>query len=389
LDATTHFLFRIADLDVSLQIWEQTPKGCIHTRILSYDLKGQIPKAIMQTVLTQQADLPRIMDAHLQKVKSRSNSKTDMTDLKYENLFKILQEQDDARKASKKKEVKPDDESDPIVDVSSTKATIAQSRNKRPSIIVESLVLFAPILLKQSPISILIVFCLPAMILAVRWVFLEWLLQYAILLPDSLEITSRGKICCNFTVDLRSIEIFCKQKGKDQKDPQILTTHVVLRALTRAMDKNPSLLSRQLSFLPPVCNTSMIVHDNSAADKPSRCIWIPPAQQQSIPQIATFLKSPLTKQPSILERYILGPSCSVWLLQEHTSTRLPPFKMTYDREGSPISICITPYQKQQAHVRRTNHLEISITFQSTQADACRSFAEQVQQLMQIPEMCDE
>ena len=63
-------------MDISLQIWEQTPTGCTHTRIISYDLKGQIPKAIMQSVLTQQGDLPRIMDVHLQKIKKRPTYNT-------------------------------------------------------------------------------------------------------------------------------------------------------------------------------------------------------------------------------------------------------------------------------------------------------------------------
>ena len=89
----TFLLSNVLDLGISLQLWQQTPKGCIHTRILSYDLKGNIPGTIIQSVLTQQGDLPRIMDAHLQKIKGRATYEkipAGITLQDYDSIYTLL-----------------------------------------------------------------------------------------------------------------------------------------------------------------------------------------------------------------------------------------------------------------------------------------------------------
>jgi hypothetical protein len=362
--------------------------------------------------MTQQADLPRLMDAHLTRVKKRSESITAAKKLIYESLYQVLKEQDASRSAKEKgskKKAKPDLDSESIVDMSSSTGTATRSRDSEPNILLESLVLLGPLLLHRLltiiPLDI-ISHAAPFVVLfsvvwSVRWVCLEHLLRYSILLPSSLQpsmqagtittATMKGSTRCHFTVNLRSIDRFIeRRRGKDENKAQAKMPQIVIRALARAMARNPGLIARQvLPSLPLVYNASMVLHDDTT-ERACQAIWVPPEEQQCIQAIADFLSSPEEMvQPSIWEAHILGPSCRLWVSLDQTQRNHPPVKIDWCAPDSPLTVVISTYLKRPTGVITTKHLDVSLTFQSSDVAACRSFAKQVQQLVQMPEMCDE
>lgn len=418
-------------------MWEQLPSGgCKHTRILSYDLKGQIPKAIMQTVMTQQADLPRIMDAYLHKVKNRGNSIRQVPQITYESLYTVLKKQNNVTKKSKAKRrnsktgsvvsTKSDDDrydvlsqaysdSGSIVDMSPTTETEFRSRREPPNVLLEGIVLLAPLLvhhlLKNSWIgtSVLLRFVpldshltsliltLASIFFAIRWVTVEHMLHSSIQLSsehDVFRLSGRnGKTQCHFTFNLRNMERYLKKKNdtKEKGVPKTELSHVVIRALALATEHNPQSVARRVfpSF-PLVYNPSVVLHDESASFPLDQPIWIPAEQQHSVESVTGYLSDPKAQvDPNLLESHLLGPSCRLWVSPDHSQHTHPVVQVDWHAPDSPLSIVISSYLKRQTHIHITNHLDVSMAFQSNDVAACRSFAKQFQQLIQIPHMCDE
>eukprot|EP00980_Cylindrotheca_fusiformis_P004899 scaffold1041_cov121-Cylindrotheca_fusiformis.AAC.4 len=446
-------------LEVSLQVWEQTPAGCVHTRILSYDLKGQIPRAIIQTVMTQQAELPRIMDAHLTRVKKRRrnnnnnarSSITSVSKLDYEALYQVLKDKNAAALVKKKKKKEKEkkeaaaaarrnknkaSDNDSIVEPSSSlTGTATQSRADAPSIWMESMVLLSPVLCHKLLSLVLngwnvtswmtpwvVAVC---MVLAVRWICLEHLLRYSILLPQKATIpaagggvattfmkktTRQGITRCNFSVNLRNIDRFLERKrGREDKQatsssttkqpppPKAEMSHVVIRALARAMAKNPGLIAvRPLPSLPLVYTATTVLHDDTT-ETTCQAVWIPPQEQLSIPAIAKFLSNSssnkpnevTSSQPSFLETNVLGPSCRLWVSDDETQRNRTPIKIDWSAPDSPLTVAISIYLRRQTQLITTKHLQVSLAFQSSDVAACRAFSKEVEQLIQMPEMCDD
>ena len=402
------------DLDISIQIWEKTPTGCTHTRIISYDLKGQIPKAIVESVLMQQSALPRIMDAHLQKIKKRPTYNTIPKGIQlnnYESIYQLLKEQDAITTAERKKKkelstttMNGHDFGQSIVDESMTTRTCTASRSQAPSIFVESIVLLSPVLVHQLIGHSLFVFA--SIVFCVRWVILEHLLRYSILLPSSNKPTMQeasGTTCCNFTVDLKGIKKFLLTKQEESKKDKAVTKvdsiHIIVRSVSRVMAKNPALFARKFPLLPYLYSTDIVLHNqlevNSDKQEHTRGLWIPAENHQSIKGVADYCTSPNTsshQQPNLLHRHILGPSCRLWILPDNTQSdnKNNKIEMEWKMEGCPLNIVISTILQKDGNSRKeTKHLGVSMTFQSPDVASCHSFAEQIQQLIQSPELCDE
>jgi len=409
--------------------------GCKHTRILSYDLKGQIPKAIMQTVMTQQADLPRIMDAYLYKVKKRRGSKiTAVSEITYESLYTVLKNNQSSSKNVRKQRrksssgsvmsAKSDDDRSEVLSQANSDFSIFEtspitevefrSRSAPPDILLEGIVLLAPVmlhhLLKSSGVMTVLVRFIPvdpqflsvvitlvAMIFAVRWIVVEHLLHSSIQLASDHEILSlpgkNGKTQCHFTISLRNMERYLKEKNKAKENgaSDRETSHVLIRALTLAMEHNPQSLARRIfPTFPLVYNPSVVLYDDSSSFPSDQPVWISPEQQQSAEHITDYLSDPKAEvTPNLLEAHLLGPSCRLWVSPDHKQHNHPLVQIDWHAPETPLSIVVSTYLKRQTHSQTTNYLDVSMTFQSHDVGACRSFAKQFQQLIQMPDLCDE
>eukprot|EP00934_Nitzschia_sp_Nitz4_P004077 Nitzschia sp. Nitz4//scaffold219_size35776//10734//13049//NITZ4_007820-RA/size35776-snap-gene-0.67-mRNA-1//-1//CDS//3329542308//4067//frame0 len=77
-------------LNVSFNLWTPTSSGdgCVHTRILSYDMNGSIPQKITQTIMQQQAALPRQLDLFLRRTNQENSDPS--VPLDYDSLYHYL-----------------------------------------------------------------------------------------------------------------------------------------------------------------------------------------------------------------------------------------------------------------------------------------------------------
>jgi hypothetical protein len=417
-------------LAISLNVWRliEGGGGCVHTRIISYDLNGNIPKTLIQTILQQQATLPRIMDIHLQKSKMTNTQEHDSSatattatattatttattpalEMEYDSIYKALEHAAQATTPNTDGTMRMA-RTDSIVTSSSTTTTaiILPSCAPPPSVWNEIVVLLAPLVLYRFLSSFglqlhpPVVFVITS-ILAVRWVFLQWLLQYVCLLPDRVQTTSNtstsGTTCCRFTVDLKGVLRFlsneqesrAEEAGQDDDDgaPELLVTHIVLRALARAMAQQPGLMARN-GYYPVVLVPfyyycmDICLHDNNHKTR-----WISHADKRSISEMAHHLQASPTRSQEFF-----GPSCRLWTTTPDYSDRGPvDLELSTATVDCPIAVVVSGIRleaEQERNNKTTTHLSISITFQSSNdIEACRSFAEQVQRWIQFPEMCD-
>ena len=424
-------------LKISLNLWHSTDGGVTttHTRILSYDLNGKIPKTLIQTILQQQATLPRIMDLYLQKSKknrpdSSCSSRSSSLEMEYDSIYTALVEESTSNENNKVHGRSLAARTNSIVVSSSwapksnnaTMIPIASPLAHPPSLWKETIVLLAPIgiykFLSNQPFfdknGVPLSFVNPHVlflvtgVLAIRWVLLQWMMTHVCLLLSKSNssddnqnglmttTTGGGTTCCRFRINLKGDCFSPSQLGSgdttdDTLDDQIMTKAIVLKALHRAMAQHPGLMTRH-GFYPILLfqafyNLDICFHDDDGNKK-----WLSHVDQQQRP-ISEMMQS-LEPWPTLGQEFF-GPSCRVvWT----TTKRTEEADSSDDCEGSihvdwnvpecPIAVAVTdvPALDQES----TNSLAISITIQSTNVDACQSFAEQVRLWTQSPDTiaCD-
>ena len=377
------------ELHVSLNVWQLRPEGgSIHTRMISYDLNGDIPKSIVNNLMERQGKLPRIMDLHLQKTKEGNT----VVGMEYEAFYNKLKEvEQDDKEDSDGDDIKAKDTvtcTDSIVTTPGADASLSSSYLR---LLQDSLVLLFPIALHRllavfsnfNPYVFLI-----TSILAIRWVLLRWMLQYFQSLPNDIKDAFSSFLAvdgcntsCRFVVDLKEVSRFLSSEQNTKKDldaesVELVATHVVLRALGQAMAKQPGLIARRYPFLPPLYSIDMCLHEYHRPTK-----WVSNIHLRSIQDIANCLSLKASATPTTPQT-LFGPSCRVWVVPVTDQ-----FQMDFNSTLSdcPINVVLSSSLQGETDEVMT-HLTVSITIQSSDMEACLSFVEQAKQLIQSPEM---
>jgi hypothetical protein len=254
------------------------------------------------------------------------------------------------------------------------------------------LVLLAPVLLYRLLSSVSfrfdhVLFCITAA-WAIRRIVLQHLLQHFLLLPESQHslhsAANGGTTLCRFTVDLKGVLRFlsneqeAKMGQEDDGGPEVLVTHIILRALGRAMAQQPGLIARGYPLLPLLYNMDMVLHEAKTVK------LVRHADEKSIQEIANALLESTPKEESPFP--LFAPSCRLWTTpdSDHCQVDLEVTTLT----DCPIAVVVSGIRLEKL-VETATTLSTSITIQSSNVDACRSFAEQLQQLIQFPEMCND
>jgi hypothetical protein len=388
-------------LHVSFNFWRPLAEGgCSHTRIISYDLNGQIPKQLTQTILQQQATLPKVMALYLQTIKPAAVTST--FDMDYDSIYKALGQPSPTPSPPTANQRELWHEDDSIV-MSPTIPTVPPP--PPPSVWVEILVLLSPILFLRWMSSVsfrydFVVFGI-ASFLAIRWVVLQHRLQHSRLLPahqlGQLSAKSTSTTCCRFTVHLKDALRFLSNEQEAKQElgqdaaavgAELGVTHILIRALVRAMEKQPALIARSFPCFPTVYSMDMVWHNTN--NKTSQ--WIPPTKQHSVQAIADYLEA-TPKAPSFWQTSVLGPSCRLWTPCDDSD----PCQgggvvdlVEWSGMDCPITVVVSSLREEhQDPTQTTTDLSICVTLQSSNSEACQSFAEHVQQLIQSPELCDD
>lgn len=385
-------------LHVALNFFRLTENGtCFHTRIMSYSLNGTIPNKMMQSILEQQATMPRVMDVYLSNRKKRSTDAlpTFGSYMDYDTIFKVLEDVD---RAYGRPHTQNQDLDRTVSFVPSDKRQGAKRSTQAPPIWKhEALVLLTPIVVYNLICMLTPTFgalsFLVMIVFAIRWVILQHLLALFSLAPINAGSTRDphvgvGTTSCRFNADLKGVLRFLsnEKEAKSQLGEggtEILVSHIVVRSLVKAMAEHPNLVSRNYPFLPSLYSIDVMVHDQKSPSP----IWVPNADDMTIQDVADFLASKSTSSASSSNTSvpdIFGPTCRLWTTPDSVHAQVDVDVNTID---CPIVVCISGIRLEKES--KTPTLSVSVNFNSANVDACRLFSERVQSLIQFPEMCDD
>jgi hypothetical protein len=289
---------------------------------------------------------------------------------------------------------------------------VAPSFEKEMLILCGPLILYKLLLMMSFQFSALCF--VAAIIIASRWVILKNISSIMRILPDDDKIKQsnrttksigHGSTCCRFTVDLTKALRFLADKkdtmissksggtsasSSSTGNEEIFLSHILVKALATAMSQHPHLISRKYPLLPRVYSVDVAHIDLKSADT---VVWVNKADERSVEEIANFFFKSSEKEvsslPSTFWQDTIGPTCRV--VMTTPDFEYSPVDVDLNLTDCPIAIFISgttqllgnneekQTQRQHQHQQKLN---ISINIQSTDVNACRKFADNVQKCIQ-------
>jgi hypothetical protein len=375
---------------VALNFWTLKSEGCYHARIVSFQLNGHIPPTLTQTIMEQQANMPRVMDTYLTKLKQHSSLLQERQyKMEYQAIYEAI---DQTRKSALCAETASPIPESQIISSRSVQHPCLSS----PTVIKEAMVLLAPLVLymllsfvNRRGSSLFLFFAIPC---SIQYAISGHLLAVFRVLSRTqqrkLRFLIKGSTCCRFTVDLKGVLRFLaneKEAGEDEtlaannNNNEILISHILVRALGKAMFQLSHLTVRQYPSLPPLYAVDVVFHDHMNG----KSIWVDRADEMTVQEIADYFTSDAATVPKSFWQTLLGPTCHVYASPD---SDLAQVDMDVKLEGVPITVCVSGIRLEKGN--RKPNLSVAITIQSTDVDDCRAFAETVQKLIQFPEMLE-
>lgn len=287
-----------------------------------------------------------------------------------------------------------------------------------PSFEKEILILCGPLIIYKLLLMISFQFsalCFVATsIIASRWVVLKNISSIMRIIPDNDKIKQsnrtaksigRGSTCCRFTVDLTNALRFLADNkdaamisssksggasiSSSTGNEEISMSHILVKALATAMSQHPHLISRKYPLLPRVYSVDVALIDLKSADT---VVWVNKADEMSVEEISNFFfksseKEVLSSSPSMtFWQDAIGPTCRVVTTTpdfEHS-----PVDVDLNLTDCPIAIFISGTtqllgnKEEEKQTHQQQKLNIAVNIQSTDVNACRKFADNVQKCIQ-------
>jgi PH domain/START domain len=376
-------------LHVALNFWKITPQGCYHARIMSFQLNGRIPPTLTQTVMEQQANMPRVMDAYLTKLKKESPPTQQQVPykLEYKSIYEAMEQLNKTKATANGHHM------------DRTESKIASFRSVQHALSMplavekEAMALLAPLLLYKivSMMSVRLgsfVFVV-GILVALRWIVTNHLMTVFRILPKAHQkklassVSAKGSTSCRFNIDLKGVLRFLaneKKSGDDlpsDKSNEILISHILVRALGKAMNQLSHLAARKYPGMPPLYAVDVIFHDH----KTGKAIWVDRPDEMTVQEIADYFS---VDQPAKkFWQIATGPTCHVFTSPDSDHAQVD---LDVNLEGVPITVCVSGIRLEKEH--RQPSLCVAISIPLTDIVECRAFAETVQTLIQFPEMLD-
>ena len=285
----------------------------------------------------------------------------------------------------------------------------------------EMLILCGPLILYKLLLMISFQFSamcfVAASIIALRWVILKNISGIMRILPDdddddkikqsnrTTKSIGHGSTCCRFTVDLTNALRFLADKkdtmtssknggttsasgsSSSTGNEEIFMSHIIVKALATAMSQHPHLISRKYPLLPRVYSIDVAHIDLKSADT---VVWVNKTDERSVEEIADFFfkssEKGVSSSPSTFWQDAIGPTCRVVMTTpdfEHSHV-----DVDLNLTDCPIAIFISDTtqlgnnEEKQTQLQHQQKLNISISIQSTDVNACRKFADNVQKCIQ-------
>jgi hypothetical protein len=167
---------------------------------------------------------------------------------------------------------------------------------------------------------------------------------------------------------------------------EVLLVHCIVAALAKSMGKSPHLISRHVPTLSHrFYSVDISIHDQKLTGGTK---WIRNADNLSVQDVADLLHSnddqtsEITFHEMILKE-TLGATCHVWTAADSNNSEVD---MGVSIEGCPLTCYVSGVRMKKGQTSPL--LCVSINILSTDALACRKFAEEVQKNLQFPEMLE-
>lgn len=168
--------------------------------------------------------------------------------------------------------------------------------------------------------------------MVMRWILIQHLSKRVRFLPDHESLFPTGSICCRFSADISKTTPISK---------------LLVDAVIKAIQKQPSLASKKYPLLPPFYSTTVVFVDLS---------------KQSIDDSS--------QSKTVLER-LLGPACRIVMTSSEHKPNADHVHVDLNIADCPITVSVSRTQADSPMVN------ISINVQSTNVGACQAFAEAV------------
>ena len=374
---------------------------CCHlTRFLSFDLGGGMSRKLSNVVLTQQASLPGVISDFLQRhepvPENRFLSSSPLTSQAVvENVIDRL----GSTKSSLRRQLTFTEcesfvqEDEKVTDV----------KNPKPNLETQAVLLLAPLVLYRALVFLtlipglaLVVFCATAFA-AVRQLVL---LHIGEVLPKSETPPLVGPVSCRFTVELKGVLRFIANKKEERDDLQqdheeVSLVHLVTCAVAKAWANEKELRVRRASYpllmIDELVDVSSAPVNVSVSENASGVVTLERVNRRSVQSVANELSRAEHHHDSaktLGECLILATPGVEENLMETDAMALSP---------NVAVVAVVGGVRMQNSANRRNWLpqrpmlSVSLTLSVphlTDVVGCRRFAEEVQKLLQFPEMCD-
>ncbi|KAL3906300.1 MAG: hypothetical protein SGILL_009327 [Bacillariaceae sp.] len=156
---------------------------------------------------------------------------------------------------------------------------------------------------------------------------------------------------------------------------EILVSHILVRALAKAMNDLPHLVARHYPFFPPLYAVDVVFHDHVTG----KATWISKADEMTVPDIAEYFAADHPLPKSFWQSFV-GATCHIVTSPDSDHAQVD---LDLSLDGVPVCVCVSGIRLEKD--RRQPSLSVAITIRSTNIEECREFAEGVQRSIEFPE----
>jgi hypothetical protein len=400
-----------ADLIISMVLMRPVGESqCHYTRILCFDPKVGFSQRLGGYITAQQAGQPSVISQYLQQHEPIPSSRM-QGPLEEDVIIRdIVNHLPDAALNPRRIDFTRIN-SGPVDDDNSQLATTLKTElSGPPALETQATFLLAPTLIFRMLTSLevpgaLLVFSLLAF-LAIRQVVL---LHLGEILPESADTPVVGPVTCRFTVDLKGAMRFVTNKKEEREElhqgtAEVTVVHLVASAVARALKEIPCLHRRRVFYpwfrIDEVVDASSEPVDVSLSENSGGWITLTAVDRRGIQDLADSAERAEQMHDAtqnIGQCLVVAPppvdstSPGHWAseIEIHASPLLHAGVLVVAVLGS-VRLEKSTSQSSPRHPPRSV-VDVFLTMKSpSEGDfaTCRRYAEEVQKLLQFPEMCD-
>ena len=399
-----------AHLFVSLYILQPVPvvgannttTHCQFTRLLSFDLAGNIPQQFSNAICHQQANLPAVISKYLHEHRSDFGPDTAealSNEFLVSTVIKPLRQShiDENPITSEPREAGPS--SNMCHEPQATAASRARHTRILPSLPLQLIALWTPIFLHwamssgdmvgSGVISCFLVF------VAIRTIVI-WHIGDAIV--DQKESTAIiSHVTCRLRIDVKGILRYISNQQEERnemksKHADISVIHIVASALANALKKEPLLLTRKVSIpwllIQRVVDASKEPIDVSISENGGDVVTLSGVVRRNIQKIADCHKD--TDHTSKVGK------CLILAMSHYDEGDMTTDAAPMKKDLTVVAVLGGVHLERSGTTNsQTNpkpYLNLSLTVtgtdQSVDLVTCRRFADEVRKLLLYPEMCE-